>query len=334
MESRLAAKPAFFRINDYLCTMKQHQIPSPFSGSMKMVGLIDHNPDLLGLIVRMELPLGFGEQTVAEVCRRARVDVTTFLLMCQVYTLPRFVPSRSELRVVRPEDLLRYLRSSHRYYVGTSLVSMSHALEELLAPAPQAKQKVIRRFYEDYRTDLEKHFEFEENVVFPYVDALVRGEFADGEGYGLDEEDHTHIGEKIEDLKNIVLKYLPEECDPAAASAFVARIYTLAADLHRHSAIEEKLLDPVVRDDRQIVGHSHGEAGEESRSELSAREKEILVAVAQGMLNKEIADRYNLSIHTVITHRKNITRKTGIKTVAGLTVYALLNGLIDPDSVE
>ena len=56
--------------------------------------------------------------------------------------------------------------------------------------------------------------------------------------------------------------------------------------------------------------------------------------MAQGMLNKEIADRYNLSIHTVITHRKNITRKTGIKTVAGLTVYALLNGLIDPDSVE
>lgn len=63
--------------------------------------------------------------------------------------------------------------------------------------------------------------------------------------------------------------------------------------------------------------------------ELSIREKEILVCVAQGMLNKEIADRLCLSIHTVITHRKNITRKTGIKTVAGLTVYALMNGLIE-----
>ena len=63
--------------------------------------------------------------------------------------------------------------------------------------------------------------------------------------------------------------------------------------------------------------------------ELSTREKEILVCVAQGMLNKEIADRLCLSIHTVITHRKNITRKTGIKTVAGLTVYALMNGLIE-----
>ncbi len=52
------------------------------------------------------------------------------------------------------------------------------------------------------------------------------------------------------------------------------------------------------------------------------------------MLNKEIADRYNISIYTVISHRKNITRKTGIKTVAGLTVYALLNNLIDMHSIE
>ena len=69
-------------------------------------------------------------------------------------------------------------------------------------------------------------------------------------------------------------------------------------------------------------------------SELSDREKEILVCVAKGMLNKQIADRFNLSIYTVITHRKNITRKTGIKTVAGLTVYAILNGLIDIGSIE
>lgn len=68
--------------------------------------------------------------------------------------------------------------------------------------------------------------------------------------------------------------------------------------------------------------------------DLSAREKEILVCVAKGMLNKEIADHCNLSIHTVITHRKNITRKTGIKTVAGLTVYALLNNLIDSNSID
>jgi len=79
---------------------------------------------------------------------------------------------------------------------------------------------------------------------------------------------------------------------------------------------------------------THQDAPKAEGEELSAREKEILVCVAKGMLNKEIADLYNISIYTVITHRKNITRKTGIKTVAGLTVYALLNNLIDVNSFE
>lgn len=69
-------------------------------------------------------------------------------------------------------------------------------------------------------------------------------------------------------------------------------------------------------------------------NELSEREREILVAVARGLTNKEIADRHNISIHTVISHRKNISRKTGIKTIAGLTVYALLNNMIDEADME
>ena len=67
--------------------------------------------------------------------------------------------------------------------------------------------------------------------------------------------------------------------------------------------------------------------------ELSKREVDVLVAVAKGLMNKEIADQMNISIHTVISHRKNITRKTGIKSVPGLTVYALLNNLIDENEV-
>lgn len=76
-----------------------------------------------------------------------------------------------------------------------------------------------------------------------------------------------------------------------------------------------------------------GEQPAES-TELSDREKEILIAVAKGLTNKSIAEQYHLSIHTVITHRKNLTRKTGIKSVSGLTVYAILNNLIDIKDVE
>ena len=62
--------------------------------------------------------------------------------------------------------------------------------------------------------------------------------------------------------------------------------------------------------------------------ELSEREKEILIAVSKGLTNKEIASQFNISIHTVISHRKNISKKTGIKSASGFGVYALLNNLI------
>ncbi|MCQ2274235.1 MAG: response regulator transcription factor [Bacteroidales bacterium] len=62
--------------------------------------------------------------------------------------------------------------------------------------------------------------------------------------------------------------------------------------------------------------------------ELSDRESEVLVLVAQGCSSKEIADKLCISIHTVNTHRKNITHKTGIKSVAGLAVYAMLHNLV------
>ena len=67
--------------------------------------------------------------------------------------------------------------------------------------------------------------------------------------------------------------------------------------------------------------------------ELTKRETAVLVQLAQGKTNKEIADALNVSVHTVISHRKNITHKTGIKSVAGLTVYAMLNNLIDESSL-
>jgi len=69
-------------------------------------------------------------------------------------------------------------------------------------------------------------------------------------------------------------------------------------------------------------------------SELTAREKDVLNLVALGHSNKEIADKLFISIHTVISHRKNITEKLGIKSISGLTVYAVLNKIIDTDQMN
>ena len=64
-------------------------------------------------------------------------------------------------------------------------------------------------------------------------------------------------------------------------------------------------------------------------NELSSRERDILAAVAKGMTNKEIADEFNISVYTVISHRRNISQKLGINSIPGLTVYAIMNKLVD-----
>ena len=70
-----------------------------------------------------------------------------------------------------------------------------------------------------------------------------------------------------------------------------------------------------------------------SDEDLSAREIEVLILITKGLINKEIADKLNISLTTVISHRKNITEKLGIKSVSGLTIYAVMNGYISPDSI-
>ena len=81
--------------------------------------------------------------------------------------------------------------------------------------------------------------------------------------------------------------------------------------------------------------NSNDEASSQNESvDLSNRELDVLVCVAKGMTNKDISDMLNISVHTVITHRKNIVRKTGIKSVSGLTVYALLNNLVEESEIN
>lgn len=84
----------------------------------------------------------------------------------------------------------------------------------------------------------------------------------------------------------------------------------------------EKALSKIIRN-RSIVNNKI----------LSKREADILKFVALGLTNKEIADKLFISTHTVITHRKNISAKLGIKTIAGFTVYALLNKILLPEEV-
>ena len=305
---------------------------------MKVSELADCNCRLLLVLSRLGISGSFGEKTLAEVCSRAGLDTDTVLLICRVYSSSDYRPSMREVRRCRAEDVVRYVRRSHDFYLRNAIESIAASIERLIEPCRPAQQQVIWDFFSGYKEELLRHFAFEEEEVIPYVDELLEGRRNPVFSIHYFEENHTNIDEKLSDLKNIVMKSLPHECDDALRLNLLQDLYALQDDLRSHTCIEDHILVPVARllEGTHGSGARHEEAHveEEDETELSEREKEILICVAKGMINKEIADSLNISINTVITHRRNITRKIGIRSIPGLTVYAILNGLIDIKDVE
>ena len=309
-----------------------------FTSNMKVARLVEANYRLLGVLARVGIDGSFGEKTVSDVCIQSGLDPDTVILLCEVYTFPNFKPTMDRLRRCHVGDILRYLHQSHDYYLNRALTAMETAITKLLEPCQQKQQDVVWNFFRGYKVELKNHFGFEEEEVIPYVQGLIIGQSRPGFSIDRFEENHSNIDEKLSDFKNLVMKSLPAVCDGEARVNLLVRIFALQEDLKCHTYIEDHVLVPMVRllENPQRFRDRTREQEEEpeQRLELSDREKEILVSVAQGLLNKEIADKHNISINTVITHRKNITRKTGIRTVPGLTVYAILNDLIDINSIE
>ena len=102
-------------------------------------------------------------------------------------------------------------------------------------------------------------------------------------------------------------------------------------DFADHCAIEDEILRPALS--QAPVNHPIQPVAQDSDL-LSDRERDVLVQIVKGLSNKEIADVLCISTHTVITHRKNITRKLNIHSTAGLTIYAIVNQLVNIGSLE
>ena len=229
-------------------TNRAHNHPSStlIYGSMKVADLVDLNYKLLGVLTRLGTRLGFGESTVSELCRRYDVDEYTFLQVCKVYTFKDYRPCTEDLDRICSADLLKYLKMSHLEYTRTSLNVLDGYLGRILAGGDKRAGQIIGSFFSDYKNELKKHFEYEEQSVFPYVQALAAGRKPEGFDTIID-DDHTDIGEKIDDLKNIVMKYLPATGQNEVALPTLSYLYMVRDDLLRHTAVEDNILVPLIK---------------------------------------------------------------------------------------
>ena len=225
---------------------KNIQDRAVFSPSMKLADLVNMNYRLLGVLSRLGMSLGFGEITVEEACRRHSVSVESFLLICNVYTYDDYIPSDDLLSCGAPDTIVKYLHSSHLFYIEHELSELERQLERLVAPCDVKQKLIIDRFFTEYKGEVENHFAYEESVVFPYI-RMFSAEHH-GEGYSIEqfEENHSNIDEKLCDLKNIVMKYLPDVCDTVLRNSVLYHICFLEEDLGKHTLIENNVLIPMM----------------------------------------------------------------------------------------
>jgi regulator of cell morphogenesis and NO signaling len=218
-----------------------------FSGKMKLAGLISANHQLILMLPRFGIPLGFGDKSVAEVCARHNVPADFFLLICNVYSFDAYIPDEKDVVATDMRLLIPYLRASHRYYLNERLPHIAQHLNRIAYHIEGKYGNVLKRFFDGYRNEVSEHFMYEEETVFPYIEALVSGRPQGVYRIRDYEKVHNDIGDKLNDLRQIIFKYLPGNVSQGESIAVVFDIFELSADLGKHALVEEKVLVPYVK---------------------------------------------------------------------------------------
>jgi regulator of cell morphogenesis and NO signaling len=214
---------------------------------MKLSELIQANHNLILMLPRFGISLGFGDKSVSAVCVGNNIPVDFFLLICNVYSFDAYLPDINKINSTDMRLLLPYLRASHKYYLNSRLPHIEKHLNRIAENADSKYGAALRQFFDGYKCEVTEHFHYEENTVFPYIETLTSGN-ASGEFRIKDfEEAHNNIEDKLNDLIQIIIKYLPGNVSQNDSIGVAFDIYSLSADLNKHALIEDRVLAPYVK---------------------------------------------------------------------------------------
>jgi regulator of cell morphogenesis and NO signaling len=221
-----------------------------------MADLVHLNYLLLNVLNRFNISLGFADASVEEVCKKYQIDVNFFLDIANTYHHKDYFPQK-QLQRYPVKTILQYLRNTHIYYLEKKLPELELLLKQTIKICykDEKTSQLIISFFSGYKDQLTRHIEKEEREVFPYVYWLENTE-TDGSlqkemvvkylDYSIEHYKNTHddVEEKLTDLQNLIVKYLPRPADMYACNKLLFEIFALENDLNDHSRIEEKVMIP------------------------------------------------------------------------------------------
>lgn len=308
-----------------------------YNASNKMRELIRDNAMLLPAISRFDIAFGFGDSSVGQVCRDNDVDVDTFLCVCNMLSGYRYNVASLSL-----PSLMGYLRRAHYSFLEVEFPKIRlNLINAINYSASNEVALLLMKFYDDYVVEVKKHMDHENNVIFEYVNRLLQGNVDENFSIARYSVNHIDTATKLKELKDIFIYHYKQK-ENARLSGALFDIIICERDMLSHFDVESNLFIPAVeRLERHLESTLPDPAEKEKVSEtssdqlniLSEREKEIIRCIAKGKVNKEIADELCISIHTVATHRRNISAKLEIHTAAGLIIFAIIHHLVDVNDV-
>lgn len=229
-----------------------------FNENNKLAAVIHKDHSLLPVINRLGVRLGFGDKTIRNICDENGIDPAFFVEIINVFHYESYFPEQKlmNLSVVYVVDYLIKTHEYYRNYLIPEIDRLLHLfLESCEGQCPESE--MILNFYERLQEECLAHFKTEEEEEFPFILALnqvLKGntdssEFKDQfSAFKMRnfEEDHGNIDDKMFDLENIIIKYLPPSYNQNIGNSLLSNLFMFEKDLKNHSRIEDNILLPKV----------------------------------------------------------------------------------------
>ena len=216
----------------------------------KMCNIISRNYFLIATMSRFGLPLGFGDKTIREICESHNVDCNTFLAVINFIEeepISGYEYSSTDICISLPA-LVDYLKQAHSYFLDFSLPQIRDRLSEALDLEPERTDitRSILMFFDKYEEEVRRHMEYENKFVFDYVANLLNGKKSKTYSISNFAQKHNLIGQKLAELKNIIIKYYPQTQCNNLLNAALFDIFNCEADLNSHCRLEDEMFTPAV----------------------------------------------------------------------------------------
>ncbi|GHU65376.1 cation-binding protein [Bacteroidia bacterium] len=223
-----------------------YQIELVTGEDTKLAELIIEYPNLLEALSNLNIKLGFGEKTIREIAARYQLNLEAFTAIICAYSNKQGVG-----KTVRKEalnDILVFLKNSHNSFEHKQIPELKSLIALFANKVSEKQGSLLISFFDGYIREVCEHFRYEEETVFPYIKAILGDHRPNGFAIREYEKNHTDIEQKLYDLKNILIKYMPEASDSDSLRQILHCLLAFEKQLSYHTNLEKYVLAPSVRD--------------------------------------------------------------------------------------